>query len=191
MKYFPALNILFFIFIHCTIYGQVAENAKLPKIGYTNIDIVLSQLPESRKMQNELQVTKTQLEKSIDESMKEFQSKLDTYQKTGAQMTEIIRADKEKELENLQGRIQQMRGNAQQSLQTRQQQLLEPIYTKINVALQEVGKENAFTYIFNMDAGPSTNPFILFASAEEQNVTNLVLKKLGVDPEKQETLRKD
>ena len=77
-----------------------------------------------------------------------------------------------------------MRGNAQQSLQTKQQQLLEPIYAKINTALQEVGKENAFTYIFNMDSGPSTNPFILFASTDEQNVTNLVLKKLGVDPGK-------
>ena len=184
MKYFSVFVTLCSLLIHCNIYAQVAETGKFPKIGYTNIDIVLSQLPESKKMQSELQVTKAQLEKSIDESMKEFQSKLDIYQKLGPQMTDIIRADKEKELENLQGRIQQMRGNAHQSLQTKQQQLLEPIYTKINTALQEVGKENAFTYIFNMDSGPSTNPFILFASSDEQNVTNLVLKKLGVNPEK-------
>ncbi len=158
----------------------------LTKIGYTNVDYVISKLPESKVMQNQIEVTKAQLDKAIGETYKEAQEKYEAYQKNGAQMTDVIRADKEKELQNLQTRIQEMQTNAQQSLQTKQQQLLEPILTKVNTAIQDVGKENGFLYILNMDAGQGTTPIILFAASEENNATNLILRKLGVDPDKVE-----
>jgi len=158
----------------------------LTKIGYTNVDYVISKLPESKVMQNQIEVTKAQLDKAIGETYKEAQEKYEAYQKNGPQMTDVIRADKEKELQNLRTRIDEMQTNAQQSLQTKQQQLLEPILTKVNNAIQEVGKENGFLYILNMDAGQGTTPIILFAASEENNATNLILRKLGVDPDKVE-----
>ena len=171
---------------YCIVMGQGTGSVNLPKIGFTNVDLVMGRLPESKAMQNQLEITKAQLEKAIEESITEFQGKADNYQKTAGQMTDIIRADKEKELENLQARIQEMRSKAQISLQTKQQQLMDPIHKKIDAAIQQVGKEHAFVYIFNMDGGAGTIPFILFASAEENNVTNLILEKLGVDTNKPE-----
>ncbi|MCF0072009.1 OmpH family outer membrane protein [Dyadobacter sp. CY261] len=156
------------------------------KIGYTNVDYIIGKLPEAKVMQNQLEVTKAQLDKAIGETYKEAQEKYEAYQKNGANMTDVIRADKEKELQNLSTRIEEMRSNAQTSLQTKQQQLLEPILTKVNNAIQEVGKESGFLYILNMDAGAGTTPIILFAASEENNATNLILRKLGVDPDKVE-----
>lgn len=158
----------------------------LTKIGYTNVDYVISKLPEAKVMQNQLEVTKAQLDKALGETYKEAQEKYEAYQKNGAQMTDVIRADKEKELSNLQTRMTEMQTNAQQSLQAKQQQLLEPILTKVNNAIQEVGKENGFLYILNMDAGANTTPIILYAGSEENNATPLIFKKLGVDPDKVE-----
>ncbi|CAG5070110.1 hypothetical protein DYBT9623_02850 [Dyadobacter sp. CECT 9623] len=158
----------------------------LTKIGYTNVDYIIAKLPESKVMQNQLEVTKAQLDKALGETYKEAQDKYEAYQKNGANMTDVIRADKEKELQNLQTRIQEMQNNAQTSLQTKQQQLLEPILTKVNNAIQEVGKENSFLYILNMDAGANSTPIILFAASEENNATPLILRKLGVDPDKVE-----
>lgn len=166
--------------------AQTTPASGLTKIGYTNVDYILGKLPESKVMQNQLEVTKAQLDKAIGETYKEAQEKYEAYQKNGASMTDVIRADKEKELQNLQNRIQEMQTNAQNSLQTKQQQLLEPILTKVNNAIQEVGKENGFLYILNMDAGANTTPIILFAASEENNATNLILRKLGVDPDKVE-----
>ncbi|WP_051350003.1 OmpH family outer membrane protein [Dyadobacter alkalitolerans] len=191
MKSFIRLSLFAgLLFIHFQSLSQGTATGTSPKIGYTNVDIVMSQLPETKAMQNQLETTRTQLEKAIDASLKEFQQKADNYQKTAGQMTEIIRADKEKELENLQARIQDMRSKAQQTLQDKQQQLMGPILAKVDSAIQQVGKEHAFVYIFNMDGGVGTVPFILFASAEENNVTNLILEKLGVDPNKSETSAK-
>jgi len=166
--------------------AQTTPASGLTKIGYTNVDYVISKLPESKVMQNQLEVTKAQLDKALGETYKEAQEKYEAYQKNGTNMTDVIRADKEKELQNLQTRIQEMQTNAQTSLQTKQQQLLEPILTKVNNAIQEVGKESGFLYILNMDAGQGTTPIILFAASEENNATNLILRKLGVDPDKVE-----
>jgi len=170
--------------ISTPLLAQTTPASGLTKIGYTNVDFVISKLPEAKKMQNELEVTKAQLDKALGETYKEAQEKYEAYQKNGAQMTDVIRADKEKELSNLQTRITEMQTNAQTSLQNKQQSLLEPILTKVNTAIQEVGKENGFLYILNMDAGANTTPIILYAGSEEYAVTNLVLRKLGVDPDK-------
>ncbi|MCF2490133.1 OmpH family outer membrane protein [Dyadobacter sp. CY347] len=164
--------------------AQTTPASGLTKIGYTNVDYIIGKLPESKVMQNQLEVTKAQLDKALGETYKEAQEKYEAYQKNGANMTDVIRADKEKELQNLQTRIQEMQNNAQTSLQTKQQQLLEPILTKVNNAIQEVGKESGFLYILNMDAGAGTTPIILFAASEDNNATNLILRKLGVDPDK-------
>jgi outer membrane protein len=61
-----------------------------------------------------------------------------------------------------------------------------PVVQKIQKAIDAVAKENAYTYIFNLDAGANTTPILLVAP-EENNITELVLKKLGVDPSKATT----
>jgi outer membrane protein len=170
--------------------SQTVGKDNFPKIGYTSLELIIGRLPESKAMQNQLETMRTQLEKTIDESAKEFETKVEVYQKTASQMTDLIRADKEKELENLQVRVQAMRNKAQESLLTKQKQLMDPILTKVNAAMQEVGKENAYVYIFNMDGGLGGVPFILFAATEEHNVTSLMLRKLGINPETPETSAK-
>ena len=153
-----------------------------PKIGWTNVDYVLNVMPDSKKIQNELQIYRQQLEKVLLDKNKEFQDKYQAYEKNAATWSEIIRADKEKELQSAQQSIQELRTNSEQDLQNKYQKLVQPVMLKIDEAIKAVGKENGFTYILNFDAGNNSTPIILYSGAEENNVTNLVLKKLGVDP---------
>lgn len=171
-------------FVSAPLLAQTTPASGLTKIGYTNVDYIIDKLPEAKKMQNELEVTKAQLDKSLGDMIKEAQDKYEAYQKNGANMTDVIRADKEKELQGLQTRIQEYQTSAQTSLQKKQQQLLEPILTKVNDAIQAVGKENGYLYILNMDAGQNSTPIILYVGSEEYAVSNLILRKLGVDPDK-------
>ena len=157
------------------------------KIGYTNVDFVLGKLPESKKIQNELEITKAQLDKALSDKYKEFQEKLDNYNKNAGSMADVLRTDKEKELQNLQTSIQDLQRNSETSLQNKYQQLIEPVLAKINTAIQEVGKANNFLYILNSDAGANTTPILLYVGSEDYNVTDLVLKQLGVDPKAAET----
>ncbi|ODS83687.1 MAG: hypothetical protein ABS46_05695 [Cytophagaceae bacterium SCN 52-12] len=152
------------------------------KIGYTDVDVILGRLPDAKKIQNELEVTRAQFEKSIQDKIKEFQDKLDKYQKNAQNMNEVLRADSERELQNLQKSIEDLQTNSQQSLMQKQQSLLTPVLDKISTAISDVGKEHGYLYIINSDTGQNTNPVLLYVGSEEYNVTDLVLTKLGVDP---------
>ncbi|WP_421827600.1 OmpH family outer membrane protein [Larkinella sp.] len=149
------------------------------KIGYTNMEYILQNMPESKDIQNQITIQRTQLEKNYQEMSKEFQDKLAAYEKGQAQMSDLIKADKEKELQGLQQRIQEFQANSSTQLQTKYNQLVNPVMQKIQKNIDAVAKESGFTFIFNLDAGSGTIPVLLYAP-EENDVTELVFKKMGV-----------
>lgn len=151
------------------------------KIGYTNVDYVLSQLPESKQIESDLKAYSSQLEAQLQSKVKEYEQKAGAYEKGAATMTDVVRADKEKELITLRNSIEEFQRNADASLQKKHQSLLEPVLDKLDKAIKDVAKENGYTYIFNSDAGFGTTPTLLFGP-DEHNVSDLVLKKFGVTP---------
>ncbi|WP_461050873.1 OmpH/Skp family outer membrane protein [Spirosoma arcticum] len=153
------------------------------KLGYTNIDYVLAQTPEAKDIQNQLTIQRTQSENELKRMTKELEDKYAAYEKGAAQMSDVIRKDRETELQGLQGRIQEFGRTAETSLQTKYQQLVNPVVQKIQKAIDAVAKENAYTYVFNLDAGANTIPILLVAP-EQDNITELVLRKMGIDPAK-------
>jgi outer membrane protein len=158
-----------------------AQTAASLKIGYTNVEYILALMPESKQIESDLKAYSTQLESQLQTKYKEYQTKGEAYQKGAQTMTDVIRADKEKELMNLQSSIEEFQKNAEVSLQKKQQALLEPAYKKMQKAIDDVAKENGFTYVFNSDAGYGTNAILLHAP-ESDNISDLVLKKMGVTP---------
>jgi outer membrane protein len=93
---------------------------------------------------------------------------------------DAIKADKERELAALQENMQKFQQDAQSSFQKKQTELMDPIYKKIGKAIEEVAKENAFTFIIN--PAVTNGGDILLYSDEKFNISDLVLKKLGVTP---------
>jgi outer membrane protein len=151
------------------------------KLGYTSMDYLLSQVPEAKDIQNQLTIQRTQLENEAKRLEKEFQDKLQNYEKGAAQMSEVIRNDREKELQGLQTRYQEFQRNAESQLQNKYQQLVNPVIQKIQKNVDAVANENGYNYVFNLDAGAGTAVILLHAP-EENNITDLVLKKMGVTP---------
>ena len=100
-------------------------------------------------------------------TFEEEQKKMKTY-------SEAMRATTEEELQGLQQRIQRFQETAMAQLEKTQNDLMQPVMEKALNAIKEVGKENGFTYIFDMNAG------ILYAAENSQDVLPLVKKKLGL-----------
>lgn len=168
----------------CMVAMSVVSNAQTAanlKIGYTNVEYILALMPEAKRIESDLKAYSTQLESQLQTKYKDFEAKGEAYQKGAATMTEVVRADKEKELMNLRSSIEEFQKNAEVSLQKKQQSLLEPAYKKMQGAIDEVAKENGYTYVFNSDAGYGTNAILLHAP-EDGNISDLVLKKMGVTP---------
>jgi outer membrane protein len=158
-----------------------AQDAKPLKIGYTNVSYLLSVMPESRQIESELKTHSTQLQNQLQAKAKTFEEAYAAYEKGASTMTAAIRAEKERELREMDAQIQEFQKNAESSLQNKQVKLLEPVTEKISKAIDDVAKENNYTYVFNSDAGLGTTQILLHAP-EGDNITDLVLKKLNVSP---------
>lgn len=151
-----------------------------PKVGHTNTSYIVTQLPDTKKAQTELETVKTQLEKVIQDKSKTFQEKVERYQTSAASMSEQTRQTTETELQKLRGELEELQAKSEKTFMDKQESLFKPILEKVNKAIKDVAKEQGYTFILNGDTGPVGNPVILYSGSEESDITDLVLKKLGV-----------
>ncbi len=149
------------------------------KIGWTNVDHILQNLPDFKDIQTKLSTERAQYEKLFNEKLAEYQKLVEDYQKNAATMSEVIRKDKEKVIQNKQTELQELQQNSEAALTAKQQELLSPVMDKIQKGIEEVAKENSYTIVLNSDAGYGTTPVILVAP-DADNITEKVFKKLGV-----------
>ena len=166
------------------VFGMAILPAKAQvKIGFINADYILSQMPEAKQVEEDLKNTQKQYETLYQGKVKDFQDKLAAYEKLNSdpKTADIIKQDKEKELQNLQTSIQEFQQNSQSSLQKKQAQLLQPLLKKVEENMHAVAAENAYTYVFNYDAGMGTAPILLHYPTDA-NMSDLVLKKMGITP---------
>lgn len=171
-----------FLLAMSLVFGLAAMPLKAQvKIGFINADYILSQMPEAKQVEEDLKNTQKQYETLYQGKVKDFQDKLAVFEKLAPNTSDVIKQDKEKELQNLQTSIQEFQQNSQSSLQKKQAQLLQPLLKKIEENMHAVANENAFTYVFNYDAGMGTAPILLHYPTDA-NMSDLVLKKMGITP---------
>ncbi len=150
-------------------YGQV--NAKL---GYIDSNELLEMMPGKDSIQTALQEYGRTLETQLQTMYGEYQTKVQDYQANSRTMSDIIRQTKEKELADLETRIQTFQQQADTDLQNKQVELLQPLLDKAKNAINAVAKENGYTYIFDVGTGA----FLYFEKGD--NILPLVKTKLGL-----------
>lgn len=149
------------------------------KIGYADANYILSLMPASKQVQSELESHEKMIQTRLEAKYKDYQTKLADYQEKAAGLDDLERADRETELQALGESIQKFEGEAQNSIVKKQNELLSPLFAQIGEAIKSVAEENNFDFIFS--AGTQGVDILLYAK-EDKNATNLVLKKLGIDP---------
>lgn len=146
------------------------------KIGYTNANYIFSLSPRSKEIESEIKTRSTQLRKEIEKKEEDYRSKFEEYDKNKGSMSNAIRQSKEDEIRALEQNIMNLRQNAETEIKNKSDELIAPESEKISKAIKEVATENGYTYIFNGD------PQIMLYGTEALNVTDLVLKKLNINP---------
>lgn len=173
--------VLLFVFS----FAAFVSNAQAPvKIGYADPDLILGQLPEAKQIDSELKSLQTQLKNQIDGKVAEFQKKLKDYQDNINTMLAPVRENTERELQQLQQNLEKLQQDAQTSIQTKQNQLMQPVYQKISKGIEDFAKENGYTLILSSQVGGLD---VVLYGDEKIDVSDLVLKKLGVTPKPKET----
>lgn len=166
-----------FLLILAVVAMSGFANAQSLKIGWVDSHEIINAMPELAEAQKTLQDYAKELEEAMGSMQNEFKTKYADYQSKYETLSPVLKKSREEELAGLQERIESFRQTAQQDLQKREMELQEPIISKVQNAIDAVGRENDFTYIF--DATPGNG--ILYKSANAQSVNVLVKRKLGLE----------
>ena len=144
------------------------------KIGYIDFNTLLASMPGIDSVKIKLQNYQKTLTDQMDAMKAEFENKYMDYQSQSSSMSDLIKQTKEKELADLQTRIDAFQQKASQDLNDQQQQLVAPFIEKGKNAIKEVAKENKYTYILNAIED------VIIYKEDSDDVMNLVKKKLGI-----------
>ena len=142
------------------------------KFGYIDSQELLLLMPERKTAEEEVQTFAKSLESQLQAMTAEYQQSVQEYQANEATYTDLVKQDKVTEITGLEQRIQSFQQNAQQALQSKEQELLEPILQKARQAIEDVASEGDYTYIFDKSVGS-----ILYVK-ESENILDKVKKKL-------------
>lgn len=171
MKKLAKLFAVIALIVGCSFASQ-AQNPV--KIGYIDFNTLLAAMPGIDSVKVKLQSYQKTLTDQMDAMKAEFENKYQDYQSQAASMSELIKQTKEKELSDLQGRIDAFQQKASQDLQARQQELVAPFIDKAKAAISEVAKENKFSMVLN-----AIEDVVIYKEDADDMMT-LVKKKLKI-----------
>jgi Outer membrane protein len=145
------------------------------KLGHLNTQEIVSIMPEVQTVQKTLGDLQTQWENELLKMREEYYTKIQEYQEKQATMPESIKEARQSEIVEMEQRITTFTQTASTDLQKKQQELFEPIIEKVRKAINEVGAENNYTYIFDLSMQS-----IIYNSPKSNDITALVKKKLNL-----------
>lgn len=168
-------NALKLLLISVLLISGTALNAQDLKFGHINSSRLLGLMPEREAAQLQLQKEEQDLINELEKLNVEYQNKLQTYVESQDSLSNVVRQLRESELREMQTRIQAFQTNAQEGLQQRQMELIQPIFEKIENAIAEVARERGYIYVFDIDGNS-----ILYFSEQSEDVLPYVREKLGI-----------
>ncbi len=143
------------------------------KIGRISSQDVVINMAEFKQAQTQIETLAKDLQAQAETIQVEMNNKLQEYQKGAETMTDAVRQLKEKELNDLNTRLQEFNQIAQQELQKKEQELMEPIIKKANEAISEVAKAGGYAVIME------TGSMVYFDESQVKDITPEVKAKLG------------
>ena len=124
--------------------------ASAQTFGRVNFQELLMLAPEMDAAREAIAASQKEAEETYSAMVEEYQGKMSQYQQKQATWTAAIRESKERELMEIQNRIQEFQQSISQELQQQQNQLTAPIQEKVTKAITDIAKAKGLTAVFDL-----------------------------------------
>ncbi len=149
------------------------------KIGYANMGVIVSQMPETKSIPIQLEQYTNELAAPLRKKGEYINAKYRTYKKArDSNMHPDELRPLETELQMLQHTLEAEQNRAEAKLVKKEKELQKPLSDKIQAAIKKIAKTGNYTYILN--TGLRTSPFLI-KGPNETNVTLQILTELGIE----------
>ncbi|MBO7199382.1 MAG: OmpH family outer membrane protein [Alistipes sp.] len=156
-----------------TVFGQ--------KFGRVDLAAIVPAMPEYQEAITNLEAYGKDLQNQLEQIQVEFNTLLANYEKNLATYTDSIRQLKEQELSQLQQRYSDFQQIAQQDMQRKEAEVMNPIYDKANEAVTKVAAAGGYTAIFNTAGDQAASAGLAyFDPALLTDITAEVKSELGI-----------
>ncbi|MBQ0114652.1 MAG: OmpH family outer membrane protein [Bacteroidales bacterium] len=146
------------------------------KFGVINTLEIFNVMPEKATAESTLKTAAEKYETELKNLQNAFQKKAQEYETSDKDDTpQAIKDRHMQELQEEYQKIQNFNQTASQDLQKQQDQLLAPIQTKLQNAIQAVGAEGGYTFIYDL-----STPSIIYHGTGAEDLTAKVKAKLGI-----------
>ena len=174
-------TLLFALVVACCATNASAQL----KIGYIDSEVLKERLPEFRDAQRTLEQLQQDYEREATDRQNKLKKIEDDFQRQELLMSEARKAEIRAEFE---AKVQQLHQFTQEKLgpegelMRKNIELMEPIFKKINDAIQVMAEEKGYDFIFDA-AAPSTG--LVFAK-EEYDLTESLLELMEKEKEEEQ-----
>ena len=126
--------------------------AQTLKFGHMNSSEIIPSMPEYTKAVSDLNALEKKYTDELTRTQEEFSKKYQEFQQAMADGTlpQNIAERRQKELQDMMQRQEQFQQEAQQGMQQAEQDLMMPIYQKLNSAIESVGAAKGMIYVFDL-----------------------------------------
>lgn len=145
------------------------------KFGYLNSALVLTEMPETLAADDQMAAFQKQLEAEAQKKAEDLQAKISKYiqEAQSGVLTPVQMQEQEAALTKEQEAFAAYEQELYVKVQSKREELYEPILQKVQDAIDAVGKENGYQFIFDI----SVMNVVVYAD-EAENVIDLVKAKL-------------
>lgn len=151
--------------------GASAQNLKFAHVNFSEL---VQLMPEADEARAAITASSKEAEETYQSMVEEFNSKYSTYQQKSSTWTAAIKESKEKELSEINNRIQEFQQNIQIELQQQQSQLMAPIQEKAVKAVEKIAKEGGYIYVFDR------NQILYLDESQSTDITPAARKALNI-----------
>ncbi|MEZ4700364.1 MAG: OmpH family outer membrane protein [Rhodothermales bacterium] len=161
--------------------SQQAAQAQTLKVGYTDHEVIIANMPAYVQIQGRLQAEYQGGQEALQSLAADFQSEVEKYQKQQPLLSAEKRAERENELAARQKEIQDAAGRKDQELGQLEADLMQPILKQVQDAIDAVAKEKSLDLVLRYQIGGG-QPVLLYANPDRVvDITLDVAKRLGID----------
>ncbi|MDE2644895.1 MAG: OmpH family outer membrane protein [Bacteroidota bacterium] len=164
-------------------FATASQAQQLPalRIGYTDHEVLISNMPQTRTIQEELQAELESGQRILQSMQEDLAGKVERYQTQRALLSEERRQEREQELISLEEELRSKAAELEQELVQRELDLMGPIYQQVDTAIQTIAAEKNLDLVLRTQAGPA-QPILLYVNEDRiTDITLEVARELGID----------
>ena len=148
------------------------------KFAHVNFGELVQLMPEADSAMVQLEAANNEAQETYNSMVSEFQSKYDQFEQKQATWTPAVRESKQKELMDIQTRVQEFQQAIQQDMNQLQNTLMAPIYQKASDALNKISKAKGLSFVFH------TTSLLYYDPSQGTDLTADMKAELGIPADK-------